>query len=56
MSNQLAQQVKLCFVSPELERRDENIEQYKRQIMNMGIEFDAICAKFDNIKRWSQNS
>lgn len=43
---------KLCFVSPELEGRDGDIEEYKRQITNMGIEFDAVCTKFYNIKRW----
>lgn len=43
---------KLCFVSPELEGRDEDIEVYKQQIADMGIEMDAICTKFYNIKRW----
>ncbi|MCI8681480.1 MAG: hypothetical protein HFH50_00550 [Lachnospiraceae bacterium] len=43
---------KLCFVSPELEGRDEDIEVYKQQIADMGIEMDAVCTKFYNIKRW----
>lgn len=43
---------KLCFVSPELEGRDEDIERYKKQIESEGIEFDAICTKSYNIDRW----
>ena len=43
---------KLCFVSPELEGRDEDIERYKKQIESEGIEFDAICTKSCNIDRW----
>lgn len=46
---------KLCFVSPELEGRDKDIEVYKRQITDMGIEMDAVCTKFCNVKRWSIN-
>ena len=43
---------KLCFVSPELEGRDEDIEKYKEQISAEGIEFDAICTKIYNVDRW----
>lgn len=43
---------KLCLVSPELEGRDQDIEDYKRQIEDLGIEFDAICTKEYNVKRW----
>lgn len=43
---------KLCLVSPELEGRDQDIEKYKQQITDMGIEFDAICTKKYNIRRW----
>lgn len=43
---------KLCFVSPELEGRDEDIEKYKEQIESEGLIFDAICTKSYNIKRW----
>lgn len=46
---------RLCFVSPELEGRDEDIEEYKGQIINMGIELDAICTKSYNIKRWNKD-
>lgn len=43
---------KLCFVSPELEGRDSDIENYKKQIEDQGMVFDAICTKSYNIKRW----
>ena len=43
---------KLCFVSPELQGRDEDIERYKNQLQMDGIEFDAICTKPHNIVRW----
>ena len=43
---------KLCFVSPELEGRDQDIEVYKNQIDQENISFDAICTKSYNIKRW----
>lgn len=43
---------KLCFVSPELEGRDSDIEPYKKQISESGIVFDAICTKSYNIDRW----
>jgi len=42
----------LCFVSPELEGRDEDIEKYKQQMADMGILMDAVCTKSYNIKRW----
>lgn len=43
---------KLCLVSPELEGRDSEIENYKQQIINEQIEFDAVCTKKYNIERW----
>ena len=43
---------KICFVSPELEGRDNDIENYKRQLEEQGIMVDAICTKAYNIKRW----
>jgi len=45
---------KLCFVSPELEGRDTDIENYKEQISKDGIIFDAICTKSYNITRWKK--
>ncbi len=44
---------KLCFVSPELEGRDEDIEKYKTQIDEEDIIFDSICTKAYNISRWN---
>lgn len=43
---------KLCLVSPELEGRDSEIENYKQQIINEQIEFDAVCTRKYNIERW----
>lgn len=43
---------RLCFVSPELEGRDQDIEIYKRHLENEGMIFDAICTKGYNIGRW----
>ena len=43
---------KLCFVSPELEGRDEDIENYKKYLEDNDMEMDAICTKSYNIKRW----
>lgn len=43
----------LCLVSPELQRQDEKLELYKKDLDEKGIIFDAICTKIYNIKRWS---
>lgn len=43
---------KICFVSPELEGRDRDIEKYKTLLKTHGIIVDAICTKAYNIKRW----
>jgi hypothetical protein len=43
---------KLCFVSPELEGRDSDIEKYKEEITKEGIRFDAVCTKAYNVERW----
>lgn len=43
---------KVCFVSPELQGRPDDIEQYANQIKNAGIEFDAICTKSYYIEKW----
>ncbi len=43
---------KLCLVSPELQGRDQDIEDYKTYLHENGIVFDAICTKTFNIKRW----
>ena len=43
---------KLCFVSPELEGRPEDISIYKEYIIEQGMHFDAICTKKNRIKMW----
>jgi hypothetical protein len=43
---------KLCLVSPELQGRNHDIENYARIIKNEKIIFDAICTKLYNIDRW----
>ena len=46
---------KLCFVSPELEGRDQDIERYAEQLRAAGMGFDAICTKRYNIERWNKS-
>jgi len=46
---------RLCFVSPELEDHGQDIEKYRAQIEESGIEYDAICVKYYNVKRWRHN-
>lgn len=43
---------KTCFVSPELQGRDRDIEVYKNYFEENAIVFDAICTKKYNIQRW----
>ena len=43
---------KLCLVSPELQGRDADIENYKTYLEAQEVEFDAICTKHYNISRW----
>lgn len=43
---------KLCFVSPELEGRDGDIEKYKQYLEGEGMLMDAVCTKSYNMKRW----
>ncbi len=45
---------KLCFVSPELEGRPDDIEKYKAQLRKENIEMDAICTKSYNIEKWKK--
>ncbi|MBO6138246.1 MAG: hypothetical protein J6O71_06495 [Lachnospiraceae bacterium] len=45
---------KLCFVSPELEGRDEDIEAYAAYLKENEMEMDAICTKVYNIERWKK--
>lgn len=43
---------KICFVSPELQGRQDDIEDYKQMISNEEMSFDAICTKVYNIDKW----
>lgn len=43
---------KLCLVSPELQGHDEKIKEYKKNMQQKNIVFDAICTKEYNISRW----
>ncbi len=43
---------KLCFVSPELQGRDNDIYAYKEKLESEEIFFDAICTKAYNIEKW----
>lgn len=43
---------KLCLVSPELQGRDEEIENYRSYLASHNIVFDAICTKYYNVSRW----
>lgn len=45
----------LCFVSPELEGRDEDIERYAFELKEQEMEFDAICTKHYNVERWKKS-
>ena len=44
--------LKLCLVSPELQGRDQDIENFAAIINEQGFKFDAICTKEHNISRW----
>ena len=43
---------KLCFVSPELQGRPQDIKIYQKVLEEQGIIFDAICTKSYNIDLW----
>ena len=45
---------KLCLVSPELQGQAEKLELYIKQINKEKIEFDAICTKEYNVKKWKE--
>lgn len=46
---------KLCFVSPELQGQAEKLKEYKKEIDDIKIKFDAICTKVYNVKKWLLN-
>ena len=44
---------KFCLVSPELQGQDEKLDEYKDYLKSEEINFDAICTKMYNIKKWT---
>lgn len=44
---------KVCLVSPELQGRPLEIDLYRKALAQEGIVYDAVCAKLDNIGKWS---
>jgi hypothetical protein len=45
---------KICLVSPELQKQDDKLEEYKSYLTNNNIVFNAICTKSYNIYRWEK--
>lgn len=43
---------KLCLVSPELQKQESKIKEYKEYLKKENIIFDAICTKIYNIDKW----
>ncbi|WP_424766492.1 hypothetical protein [Paenibacillus sp. sgz302251] len=43
---------KLCLVSPELQGRKEDIDDYNKFLKTNEIKFDAICTKVENVNLW----
>lgn len=43
---------KICIVSPELQKRPEDISKYRTEMIVKKIVPDAICCKFSNIFEW----
>jgi len=43
---------KLCLVSPELQRRADEIPVYRKYLSEKGIVFDAICTDLRNFEKW----
>ena len=41
-----------CLTSPDLLGRKYDIEDYSDKINSYGINFDAICCKKENVKKW----
>ena len=42
----------LCLVSPELQKRESDLADYKDYLQREGVLFDAICTKVYNISKW----
>lgn len=46
---------RICLVSPELQGEGEKIEEYRKQIVQMGITLDAVCSKICYIEKYRRN-
>lgn len=44
----------LCLASPDLLGRPQDIPLFKKQIQKEGIEFQAVCAKMENLPQWQK--
>jgi hypothetical protein len=44
--------LKICFVSPELQQQPEKILEYKEYFQKNDIILDMICTKYYNIEKW----
>lgn len=47
---------RLCFVSPELEGRPEDVRNYATWLEKQGMKMDAVCTKVYNIEQWEKRS
>jgi bifunctional N-acetylglucosamine-1-phosphate-uridyltransferase/glucosamine-1-phosphate-acetyltransferase GlmU-like protein len=47
---------KLCFVSPELQNQNKQLENYRDYFYENNIILDMICTKYYNINRWNNNT
>lgn len=61
LTQKIAQQfttfgLKICLVSPELQGRDFDIENYRNYLTQNNIQCDAICTKNYNVARWQEAS
>ncbi len=45
---------KICIVSPELQGRQDDVEEYARELLSLGVTPDAICTKSYNIPLWKR--
>lgn len=45
---------RLCFVSPELQGRPQDIAPYRDQLRREGLAFDAVCTKLYNVPEWEK--
>lgn len=43
-----------CLASPDLLGRPEEIPLFRQQIQKEGIEFQAVCAKIENLPQWQK--